>query len=71
MAVVKPLSMIAITAWRGYAVSIRACPASFRSIRPRGPTALKRSTQARTICQVTPPNCTASMKEVLHRTVSA
>ncbi len=57
-----PLSMIAISAWRCSAVSNRGCPGGFRSIRPRGPSALKRSTQSRTICKVTSPSFAASLR---------
>jgi hypothetical protein len=57
-----PASTTRASAARCSAVNVGALPAALRSIRRSGPSALKRSTQSRTICSPTPPNRAASVR---------
>jgi hypothetical protein len=60
---VGPSSTARASAARSAGPSTGALPGAFRSIRPAGPSALKRTTQSRTICKVTPPIRAASVRE--------
>jgi hypothetical protein len=62
MAGVGPSSTAAASAARCVSLSRDGWPGALRSISPPGPPALNRSTQSRTICNVTPPTLAASVR---------
>jgi hypothetical protein len=59
---IGPLSITAASAARCLASRRDGWPGALRSTSPCGPYALKRSTQSRTICRVTPPIAVASVR---------
>ena len=66
-----PASTICASAARWSDVSVGRLPGALRSTRPAGPSALKRTTQSRTICSPTPPIRAASVREPPSRTAES